>query len=139
MADAADFLKEAAYDKHPAFFTKDSKIGDTLAGTIVDEPRVVSTPDLNTKEPTDKLVIVVEDADGKKWALWCQKALAAAVGNAVKAATDGGTKVEEGAKLAVTFSGVGTPSQPGYNPPKQWKAEYQPAARSVDAGSLFQS
>ncbi len=138
MSDASTFLGENTYESHPSFFSKDSQVGDRIVGKIVEPPKVVTTPDLNTKEPKQSLVLTIEHSDGELYNVWCSsRGLLNAVGKAVKEATDGGTAIEEGSSIAIEFTGLGTASTPGHHPPKQYRAEYQPAKPSVDAGSLF--
>lgn len=139
MNDANSFLAEADFDKHDAFFTKDTPVGATLSGVIVEEPRVIETTDLNGDGKTPKLVLAIQHSDGVVYALWVKKgALATAVAKAAREVT-GKPEVQKGGTLHVRFTGLGQASKPGYNPPKQWAAKYEaPAATAgVDQSSIF--
>jgi hypothetical protein len=59
------------------------------------------------------------------------RSILAAVVSAVQAAT-GGTNLQVGGLLTVTYSGDGESTRRGFNPPKQYTATYQPP--SVDLG-----
>lgn len=62
------------------------------------------------------------------------KSSLAAVLTAVRQAT-GGTSLDPGATLTLTYVGDGVASKRGYNPPKQYQAAYQPAAMDLGGGA----
>lgn len=144
MASETDeFMDEADFEKHDAFFTKDTPVGSVLKGTVVEAPRVIETEDIGSTTRSKKLVLAVRDDSGKTWSLWVKKgALATAVAAAVKKVVgENASKVpQKGSKLAVKFTGLGTASKPGFNPPKQWQAAYEAppaAAEGVDESAIF--
>jgi hypothetical protein len=63
------------------------------------------------------------------------KAMEVAIAEAVKAA--GCNSIDEGATLAVQFTGLGKSTTRGYNPPKLFKAQYKAPISSVAADDLF--
>lgn len=74
-----------------------------------------------------------DDDDGAR-AIYVRGQMQQAVRDAVKAA--GANVIEEGGILAVQYTGNGTASKPGFNPPKEYRAQYappvnQPAAVAV--------
>lgn len=123
--DPNQFLEENAGDFAPGF--KFATVGASVTGTLTRHPNVVETDDLGGGR-SKKLVVDIEDGNGERWAIWlpASKAITKAVASAVKAA--GAAGLAEGGTLTVTHTGVGEPSQPGYNPPKFFEATYQPPA-----------
>lgn len=132
MTDIGNFLKRSAGDRHPAF--KFENVGDTLVGTISEEPRIVSTPNMNNNTPEDKLVIAITNDAGQTFALWVKSGfMARAIWDACeKAGVDG---VAEGGKLAVRFSDTRDTGKP--QPAKVFEAEYQPPAPPTVGGSML--
>lgn len=141
MTDVSSFLASSDFEKHPP--AKFREHGDKVAGTIASEPRVVEVDDLNNRgEKVSKLVIEIDtgqpyDGDDAELhgdtirTLWVNKGrMATAISQAVKAA--GAKQLEEGGKLAVQYVGDGTPSQKGYNPPKEYAAKYEAPKGGLD-------
>lgn len=130
MSDWDEFVQETDYESHPGF--KFSTVGQVCKGTIVSEPRMVETEDIGTKKRTRKLVLDVETAEGT-FSLWLPvggKSISKAV---VKACKDAGVPgPAKGGKIAVKYDSDGTPPQPGFNPPKLFKAQYEPPATTID-------
>lgn len=126
MTNVDDFLARSSGDLHPAF--KFTNIGDTLAGTIVEEPRTVTTPNIQTKAPEEKLIVAVQDDAGNVWALWVKSGFMA---RALHAATkSAGARLAQGGKLVVRFSEERDTGKP--QPAKVFEAIYKPPAVSAD-------
>lgn len=70
---------------------------------------------------TDEHDADIDNDDGTR-ALYAGGAMLAAIRAAVRAA--GASGLEIGGTLAVLYDSDGTPSKPGYNPPKQYRAQY---------------
>lgn len=120
-------------------------VGTVVKGTIVSaktsQQRDMDTDELKTwndGSPMMQIEIVlqtderdpeVEDDDGQR-KLWVKGGMMTAVKAAIKKAN---SKLEAGGTLAVKYSGNGEPKKKGYNPPKQYVAEYAPAPAVSDA------
>lgn len=130
--DVSEFLAASDFESHPGF--KFNEVGQTCKGTIIGTPRVVETDDLSGGR-SKKLVLDVQTADGT-FSLWlpANKSITKAVAAAVKEA--GATGVAEGGKIAVKFTGEGTPPKPGYNAPKLFSAKYEAPANAVAMDDL---
>ena len=129
MTDNPDeFLAESAGDFSAGF--KFGTPGATITGVITRTPNVVETDDLGGGR-SKKLVVDVDDGN-TTWAIWlpANKGITRAVSKAVTAS--GAAGLAAGGKLTVTYTGDGEPSQPGYNPPKLFTAEYAQPAATVD-------
>lgn len=63
------------------------------------------------------------------------QAMEKAIVDAVKKA--GARSIDEGARLAVAFTGIGKSTTRGYQPPKLFTASYEPPKASVDVDDLF--
>lgn len=130
------------------------RIGDSVTGKILTLEEVQQT-DMETGEPAfwngnvnqPKMMYRVtlqtelrnDDSDDGKRSVYLRgsrkpesKSSLAAVLSAVRQAT-GGTALDPGASLTLTYSGDGVPSKRGYNAPKQYEARYQPAALDLGA------
>lgn len=119
--DPTQFLAQSrSYDSNPAFRFND--IGDEINGTILNEPRVIETDDLDGGR-TPKLVLDIETNDGT-YSLWLPrgKRITQAVADAVKDA--GATNLEPGGTLRLKHTGLGEQPKAGFNPPKLFKAAY---------------
>lgn len=120
------------------------EIGATLTGTISEPPVLQQQKDMKTGDlqvwpdgnPKMQLVVTLDtdqrdpedpDDDGKR-RLFVKSGLKAAVARAVRSA--GATRLEVGGKLTVTYTGDGKQEKRGFNPPKQYSAEY---VKPVDA------
>lgn len=102
--------------------------GATVKGTIVEEPAVRTTTDMNTKESVDKLVLVIHtevdtyvgDGDGghrkvndEPVALWVKAGvMAGALKTAVQSV--GASSIEQGGRIQVTFTGMGEKGKSGF-------------------------
>jgi len=117
--------------------------GDSLAGTITEEPEVRHSRDYDSGEPAywpdgnpqTELVIVlqttqrdpeVEDDDGRRQFVVNSGAKKAALRDAVRTAKVGGLSV--GGTLPVTYTHDAEPKKRGYRGAKQFKAVYTPPA-----------
>lgn len=84
---------------------------------------------------TDERDPEITDDDGQR-AVYAKGNMQQAIRDAVKAA--GASEISEGGVLAVQYTGDGTASKKGQNPPKQYRAEYKapsstPTSISADA------
>lgn len=125
--------------------------GDTVTGRLVSLEEQQQT-DMDTGEPAfwpggqPKMMYVVtlatdarDDAydDGNR-SIYLRgsrnpesKSILSAVLAAVRAAT-GGTALQVGGTLSVTYTGDGEATRRGFNPPKQYSATYQPPSVDLD-------
>lgn len=71
-----------------------------------------------------------EDDDGQR-AIYVKGNMQQAVRDAVKAA--GATQIEEGGTLAVQYVKDGTATTVGFNPPKEYRAQYAPPVKQPAA------
>ena len=111
------------------------KPGTTFTGVITAVHPPEEQTDFETRAPipgkyqmridldTDELDPQDPDDDGK-YTLYVKGWLQGAIGDALKAA--GAVEPQVGAKLAVTYTGSGTPTRPGLNGPKKYSAVYTP-------------
>lgn len=121
-----------------------NNIGDTVTGVVVDYKKQNQT-DMETGEvktfkngdpmPMFRVVLQTElrdtpEDDGLR-TIYIRggarpetKSMMAATIAALRAA--GVSKIVKGGKLSVTYSGNGTASKRGYNPPKEYTAQYAP-------------
>lgn len=118
---------------------KFEKHGDTVKGTIVSlemqQQRDIKDNSLKwwddaKTQPMMQLRIVLatdhrddDDDDGQR-AIYVKGNMQQAVRDAIKAA--GATTIQEAGTLAVQYTKDGTASKPGFNPPKEYRAQYQP-------------
>ncbi len=124
---------------------KFDSVGVTVGGRITETPAVQQQRDFTTQElkvwedgsPQMQLVVTIAtdlrdpadpDDDGSR-RLYIKGQLKQAVAAAVRKA--GAKSLEIGGVLTVTYTGDGVPSRKGINPPKQYAAEYSPAAAGV--------
>lgn len=129
--------------------------GDKVSGEIVDMA-IVQQTDYVTKEPKFwgngdpmmQLVVTLEtdlsedpqdDGQRRVYLKGGRKPTASqgAVAAAVKAA--GASKLEKGGRLSIGVTGIGQPSAPGLNPPKEFAAKYEPPAAGVNPDDIFGS
>lgn len=134
-------------------------VGDKVVGTIITverrqqtsfddntpltwsdgSPRMLTYVEIQTDERAD------DDDDGIR-ALYAKggnfdvgsgkgEAMEKAIVSAVKAA--GEKSIDEGAKLAVVFSGLAKPTTRGYQPAKLYTAQYEPPKATVADDDLF--
>lgn len=122
---------------------KFERIGDTVRGKITEEPEVRQQTDLNTGDlkfwpdgrPQNQLVVTIQtdlredgDDDGKRRIYVKGKSMTESLRDAVRQA--GAKGLEVGGTLAVKYVGDGEPTKKGFNPPKQYAAQYErPVAR----------
>ena len=122
---AEEFLQSQLGGRFPAatFETK----GSGVAGTIVGTPKVVETQ-------YGKRMIVDLDNSGGGATVWIKDGT---MGQAVsKAVSDAGEKtLAEGGKLAIVFTEEKDTGKG--NPLKLYEAKYDPPAKGVDVGSIF--
>lgn len=145
MTDVQQFLMQSGV-KSFAF----EKVGDTAKGVIesleMQQQRGFTDGeplwwDDEKTQPKKQLRIVLktdahddDDDDGRR-AIYVKSFMQQAVRDAIRAA--GAEKIEEGGTLAVRFDSEGEPPKKGLNPPKYYRAQYQPptitpAAVAVD-------
>jgi hypothetical protein len=116
--------------------------GTAVSGPITQRPTVEQQRDIQTGEkkfwqdgnPMMQLVVTVQtnerdpqvnDDDGRR-RLFVKGQMKQAVADAVRAA--GAAGLEVGGVLTVTYTHDGQPKQRGFSAPKQYRAEYIPAA-----------
>lgn len=90
--------------------------------------QVVITLQTDVRDPA------VDGDDGQR-KLYVKGAMLAAIRTAVK--TAGAPTVEIGGTLAVKYESDGTPSQRGFNAPKQYTAAYKPPVAVVSTDDLL--
>jgi len=131
-----DFLEQSTGSRYPAF-KWESKPGGVLSGTIIEPPRVISRPNLNTDEPEDNLIIAVRTAEDHELSLWVRRGfLAQAIAEAVKEA--GAAGLAEGGKLHVKHTENRDTGRP--QPARVFKAKYEPPVTStVNVDDIFAS
>lgn len=143
IQDANDFLNSGGGAPAAKFPT----IGTVVRGTIVDA-EVQDQTDFETGEalvwqdgkPRKQLIITVDtgivdgDDDGNR-RLFAKGNMLTAIREAVKPHGE----LAVGGKLAVKYSDDGVASKRGFNPPKLFKATYEPPAKTVavDSDDLF--
>jgi hypothetical protein len=89
---------------------------ESVEVTLTEIKREESTQFTKLGEPPNQGVILIGvTADGKivEWAAWSVAAKRAAVKAGARA----------GDTVRISFDGFGTPSKPGFNPPKLWTVE----------------
>lgn len=118
------------------------QIGATVTGTICEPPVVQQQRDYTTGElkfwsdgnPMMQLVVTLQtterdpdivDDDGRR-RVYVRGQLKKAVQRAVKAT--GAPGLEVGGQLTVTYARDGQPTNPRFNPPKEYTATYHPPA-----------
>lgn len=114
-------------------------VGTTITGTIVGEPVVRDATDPATGEvqtwkdgnPKKVLVVTLQtdlrdhpEDDGQRSVWISTVGQKKAVGDAVVAA--GRRGLDPGGKLTLTFTGLGEKTNPAFNPPKVFAAQYVP-------------
>lgn len=135
MTDVQSFLEQSSGSKYPAF--KWGEIGTVLSGTIIEQPKVITRPNLNDGKPEDNLVIAIRTAEGHEFSLWARKGfLAQALADAVKEA--GASGLAEGGKLHVKHTENRDTGRP--QPARVFKAKYEPPApTAVNPDDIFSS
>lgn len=142
-----DFLNQGSGSSYPG--VKFPEIGAEVKGTIVADPRVVTTPNLNTGEPEPKLVLEVHTevdtsvsdgnggtrtANDEIVAVWVNKGWqSGAVRDAVQKA--GATAVLNGGRIHIRYTADGE-KKPGRHAPKLYEASYKPPAGGVNLDDL---
>lgn len=134
MTDATKgFLDEAATgDSYDGMsFTQ---LNDLIVGSVMDKPRDVPTVHgrrlLVNIQPTAK-VVGGQPQPLDPTTVWFKPgAMATALQTATKPA---GYSINVGDTLGVKFTGEGEPSQPGFNPPKQYGCVHTPGTNVADA------
>lgn len=135
---AEDFFNDAAQgDSYPAFKWKDQPIGTKIVGVILDDPKPVTRPNINTKEPEEQLPINL-DVDGTEdgyRTLWVRAGfLASAIKEATDAKNVGG--IAKGGKLGVKLTELRDTGKP--QPAYVFAASYDPpAAPETDVEDIF--
>ena len=135
MSSATEFMSENRGDFPESFKFRD--VGDKIVGTLTTEPRRHDGTDLNGA-PQTNWIFEVETDDGDKFSVWAPvgKAISRAIAKAMQEADV--TSFGVGDRLAVTFTGLGEPTKPGYSPPKLYSAQYKAKAPSaVSAADLL--
>ena len=123
--DVMEFLNNARGAKYEGM--KWEVVGDTAAGIIEGQPKVVTT-----REGDKVLLIDLAKPGGGGVTLWVREGPMA---RAIATAADKG--LEEGGKLAVTFSGEKDTGQK--SPLKLFEARYEAPTAKVDVDSIFGS
>lgn len=119
--------------------------GASVGGRITEKPTVEQQRDISTGEkkfwsdgnPMMQLVVTVqteerdpeiEEDDGQR-RIFVKGQMKQAIADAVRSV--GGKGLEVGGTLTVTYSHDGEVKQRGFNPPKQYRAQYTPAATNA--------
>lgn len=119
--------------------------GTSCSGSITEQPVVEQQRDFQSGNPkfwddgkpmmqlvvtlqTDQYDPAVQDDNGKR-RVYIKGQLKSAIQDAVR--SSGARGLEAGGRLTVTYTHDGTASRPGFTPPKQFRAEYTPAAQAV--------
>ncbi|HET6856956.1 MAG TPA: hypothetical protein VFH94_07665 [Streptomyces sp.] len=131
--------------------------GTAVGGRITEKPTVEQQRDISSGDkkfwsdgnPMMQLVVTVqtderdpqlEEDDGRR-RLFVKGQMKNAIADAVRGS--GARGLEVGGALVVTYSHDGTASQRGFNPPKQYTAQYTPAATNAlhtpDPGTVQQA
>ncbi|GAA1994228.1 hypothetical protein GCM10009799_20400 [Nocardiopsis rhodophaea] len=146
MTSANDFLMSGGV---PA--AKFETLGATITGTITMPPEKQQQTDFTTGDPLTwpdgkpkeqiKVVLSTDQRDpsdpyddGKR-AVYIKSGMFKAVRVAVRAS--GAPGLEVGGTLTITYTGNGTPSRPGLNPPKQYEATYAPPSPGTAANDVL--
>jgi hypothetical protein len=145
ITDPNDFLLSSGV---PSF--KFDKHGDTAKGQVISLD-MQQQRDFTTQAPMTwddgrprqqlRIVLATDTRDGDNdnghRAIYVKGNMQAAVRDAVKAAD--ASKIEVGGTLAVRYAGDGEPPKRGLNPPKEYKAKYEPptVTTAVDPEDLF--
>lgn len=119
-------------------------IGTTLSGTITAVHPPEPQTDFATKQPiAGKTQVRIElatelrdpdiDFDDGSRTLYIRGWMTGAIGEALRKA--GAKEPQIGGTLSVTYTGDGTPPQPGFNGPKLYSANYTPPTSST--GQFF--
>jgi hypothetical protein len=134
MSDVSQFLAQSSGSRYPAF-KWGNEPGMILSGTILETPRIVNQPNLNTGQPEDNLVVSIKTPDGHEFALWVRRGfLAQAIAEAVREA--GADGLAEGGTLHVKHTAMKDTGKP--QPARVFKARYQPPApSSVSPADIF--
>lgn len=118
--------------------------GDSVTGTIYDEPAATQQTDFTTGEPLvwpngdPRMQVVVtlatdlrddSEDDGLRRIYIKGKSLTGAVRDAVRKA--GAKGIEQGGRLTVTYTGDGVAERRGINPPKLYTASYTPPSQAA--------
>lgn len=125
-------------------------IGTVVKGQVLDF-RVEQARDFDTKalrtwddgNPVMQLVVTLQtdqrdpdrDSDDGARAVYALGGMLKAIRDAVR--PHGG--IEAGGTLAVQYIGDGEPSRRGLNPPKQYRAEYQPPVKRANLDDIADS
>lgn len=129
--DVAAAFASATNERNPS--AKFSAIGDTHKGRIVRVGEHTGKNDLNGSDEVS-VTIDLETDDGAV-TLWCRthqngsfspNGITRAVADAVKEATGMAGLPAVGGTLAVRYESDGQPAKPGWSPPKNFRAQYQP-------------
>jgi hypothetical protein len=145
MTNTADAVNDFLMGGGGAPSAKFEAIGRTYKGTIV-QSEVRQQTDMKTGElltwndgnpkmqavvtiQTDEHDPTIEDDDGQR-RLFIKGQMQQAVRDAVR--TAGAARLEVGGMLAVQYASDGQATQRGFNPPKQYVAQYRPPAIGVN-------
>jgi hypothetical protein len=146
QADPTNFLMSAGVKSF-----KFTNHGDTVKGRItsldMQQQRDIKTNEpkfWNDGKPMMQLRIVLDtglaegpEDDGLR-AIYVRGQMQQSVREAIKAA--GATTIEEGGTLGVQYTGDGTPTNPAFDGPKLYRAQYQPPVAtptSINADDLL--
>lgn len=128
---ADDFLNESSGPPAAKF----PEVGSTVKGDVISasvrNARRFGTGEPDTWDdgtPKRQLVVDIRTESGDL-RLYCKEALRVAIRDAVQAT---GARLADGGTLTCKRIEDGEPSKPGYNPPQQFKAKFEPKAAQVD-------
>lgn len=133
MTTAQEFLESSSGESYPAF--KFEKVGDTVKGTIMTEPRPIERPSLKDGSPEKQLPINLDVEGVGPQTVWCRAGfMAGAIADAVKEAGAPGLQI--GGVLAIRFTEERDTGKP--NKAKVFKAKYEaPASNGVSVDEIF--
>jgi hypothetical protein len=130
--DVQSFLDSSSGSRYPAF--KWGQVGLVLSGRIIEPPRIVNRPNLNSGDPEDNLVIAVETAEGHQFSLWVRRGfLAQAISDAVH--ESGASGLAEGGTLHVKHTEDRDTGRP--QPARVFNAKYEAPTSSVNPDDIF--
>jgi patatin-like phospholipase/acyl hydrolase len=134
MSDVMDFINSAGSGFDSFQF---DNVGDTIDGTIVNDPRIIEKANQNTGNMDKILVLDIHTADDKDWTLMC------GIGGRISAIREAlqnanASKLEVGGRLVMKYTG-NAPKKPGKpQAAKLYTAAYvAPAPSGVNVSDLL--
>lgn len=128
--DVTDFLNQSSGSKYPSF--KFTTVGDGVAGTIVEAPKMVTMPSLTPGKPDDLFMVISVQPNNTVGedaivSVWVKKGyMAGAIADAVRAA--GASELAEGGRIGIKFTATKPSKFP--QPAKLFEAVYAAPVKS---------